>query len=180
MGRISAAVLFAAALLTGFAVAQSDPPGLPNFHQVNDHIYRGGQPSAQGFEHLAKLGIKTVIDLREPGDRSLSERKMVEADGMRYTSVPMAGFHAPTGEQVSKVLKMLDDSSAAPVFIHCRRGADRTGTVIACYRVWHDHWENRKALQEAKSMGMSWLERAMQNYVLHYEAPAAVSLSVAQ
>jgi len=66
-----------------------DVPGLHNFHKVNDHIYRGAQPSGGGFAELAKLGIKTIIDLRESGNRSDSEKKMVEAAGMRYISFPL-------------------------------------------------------------------------------------------
>jgi protein tyrosine/serine phosphatase len=54
--------------------------------------------------------------------------------------------------------------------VHCLRGADRTGTVIACYRIAHDQWPNQKALDEALTFGMSWTERGMRNYVLHYEA----------
>jgi tyrosine-protein phosphatase SIW14 len=56
--------------------------------------------------------------------------------------------------------------------VHCRRGADRTGTVIACYRITHDGWSNRKALQEATSYGMSWIEFGMQRYVLAFQPPA--------
>lgn len=54
--------------------------------------------------------------------------------------------------------------------MHCRRGADRTGTVIACFRIAHDGWSNRKALREAMSFGMSWLEFGMQRYVLAFHA----------
>jgi protein tyrosine/serine phosphatase len=66
------------------------------------------------------------------------------------------------------VLALLNDESAGPVFIHCRRGNDRTGMIIACYRISHDHWENRKALDEAIANGMSWAEIAMRHYVLHF------------
>jgi tyrosine-protein phosphatase SIW14 len=161
-------------LLTVPAFAGADVSGVPNFHEVNPQLYRGAQPSAQGFQSLAKLGIRTVLDLRESGGRSVAERREVEADGMLYISVPFNGLSAPTAEQIAKVLGVINDSGAGPVFIHCRRGADRTGTVVACYRVCHDHWENQKALSEAKSFGMSRLEKSMRNYVLHYQAPAQI------
>jgi hypothetical protein len=35
-------------------------------------------------------------------------------------------------------------------------------------RIVHDHWENAKALAEAKAFGMSWTERAMQAYIAHF------------
>jgi protein-tyrosine phosphatase len=64
---------------------------------------------------------------------------------------------------------MLEDSSTGPVFVHCRRGADRTGAVVACYRIEHDHWKNERALAEARSLGMRWFGKAIQSYVLNYQ-----------
>lgn len=147
---------------------QVNPPGVHNFHYVDDHVYRGAQPTVRGFKNLAKLGVRTVIDLRG----GVSEQKIVEADGMHYVHVPMAGLSAPSDQQIATIFAILNDPSAWPVFVHCKRGADRTGTVVACYRIAHDHWDNQKALTEAKMDGMSWIERAMQHYVLQFHAPA--------
>jgi protein tyrosine/serine phosphatase len=160
-----AAVLFLAA---SAAIAGQATPGLPNFQKVN-------------FKSLADLGVKTVVDLREIGEHSQAEeQRMVEADGMRYVSVPFKGMSAPTSEQISQVLGLLDDNSTAPVFVHCRRGADRTGTVIACYRIAHDRWQNGQALIEAKQYGMSMFERAMQHYVQGFVASVATVAATVQ
>jgi len=175
---MSSKILLVLSLATGPLFA-AEPLGVPNFHTVNERLYRGAQPTIEGFQNLAKLGVKTVIDLREAGERSLAEQKVVQAAGMRYVSVPMAGFQAPTASQIAKVFALFHDISAGPVFVHCRRGADRTGTVVACYRIEHDHWDNSKALTEARTFGMSWLERAMQSYVRHYQVTAHDSLQTA-
>jgi tyrosine-protein phosphatase SIW14 len=169
--------------LTVFAAdTLPDLRGVHNFHQVNDHLYRGAQPSNPGFGELAKLGIKTIFDLRESGQRSASEKKTVEAAGMRYLSFPLDGFGAPPADVIAKLLALFEDSTAGPVFVHCRRGADRTGTVVAVYRIVHDHWENAQALEEAKTFGMSWTERAMQSYIVHYKVgePTAPASAVSQ
>lgn len=148
-------------------------PGLPNFHEVNEGVYRGAQPRAEGWNSLAKLGIRTVIDLRPEREHSCkAEQHAVESAGMHYISVPLNGFHAPSDAQISKVLALLDDSPG-PVFLHCRRGADRTGTVMACYRIRHDGWGNLRALREAVSYGMSWTEFGMHRYVLDYHSAGA-------
>jgi tyrosine-protein phosphatase SIW14 len=159
------------------AIASSSSLNLPNFQKVDEHVYRGAQPQPEGFKELAALGIKTVIDLRQIGEHSQAdEQKAVTALGMRYVSIPMKGLSEPKDDQVAAVEAILNDLADGPVFVHCKRGADRTGTVIAVYRISHDGWENRKALQEAKSYGMSMFERAMQHYVLGYK-PRALEAS---
>lgn len=161
--------LFLAASLAGAGFAASPVQGVGNFQKVDEHVYRGAQPTAEGFGNLSKLGIKTVIDLREPGDRSKWEQQVVAAAGMRYVSVPMRGMATPSNESMIKVLGLMEDSNSGPVFVHCRRGADRTGGVIACYRVEHDKWKSDRAIAEARAMGMHWFEIAIQNYVRKYQ-----------
>jgi protein tyrosine/serine phosphatase len=166
-------------------LASADPAvkGVPNFHTVNDQVLRGGQPTDAGFGKLAAMGVKTIIDLQEEGSRSHDEKKLVKALGMRYINIPMKGMTTPTEKQISHALKALDDTSGGPVFIHCKRGADRTGVVIACYRVKHDGWDNQKALSEARDYGMSWYQFPLQRYVRSYEprddsGPAAIADSI--
>jgi protein tyrosine/serine phosphatase len=124
--------------------------------------------------------VKTVLDLRDEPDQIQSEKRAVESAGMRFVSIPMHGLSSPTEEQIGRALALLSDSSYAPVFVHCRRGADRTGTVIACYRISMEHWQNDKALAEAQSCGMSWMERAMRRYVLAFHPGAAAPVIAAQ
>lgn len=165
--RLVPGVLALSLALAGLQAASlSEVAGVHNFHEVNEHVYRGAQPNKQGFAALARLGVKTVIDLR--GEKS--ERSLVEGAGMRYVRLAWNGHKAPAAEQVSTVLSLMNDNSAWPVFVHCRRGADRTGTAIACYRIAHDHWTNQQALGEAKSFGMSSLEVAMQHFILRFNS----------
>jgi tyrosine-protein phosphatase SIW14 len=144
-------------------------PGIPNFHQVNERIFRGGQPTAEAWPSLARLGVKTVIDLRREDEHSTAaEAQAVAAAGMNYFNVPMKGVVAPTNEQIAKVLRLLNSQDL--VFVHCRRGADRTGTVIACYRIAHDRWERKQALHEAKSLGMAWDQLGLKHYIMMFQS----------
>src|SRR5271166_1792969 len=156
-------------LVFGLATLQAAPipavEGVSNFHQVNENIYRGAQPHGPGFAALAQAGIKTVIDLR--GENS--EANAVQRAGLHYVRMHWNGYKAPDDTQIAAVLALLNDSSQWPVFVHCRRGADRTGTAIACYRITHDHWSNRQAFDEAKTFGMSSLEVAMQRYIMNFK-----------
>src|SRR5262249_17318242 len=75
---------------------------IPNFHQVNEHVYRGGQPGSEAWQNLAKMGVKTVIDLRREDEHSTAaEAQAVAAAGMNYVNVPMKGVVAPTHEQIA-------------------------------------------------------------------------------
>jgi tyrosine-protein phosphatase SIW14 len=145
-------------------------PGIKNFDQVDAHVYRGAQPSDEGFAYLAKIGVKTIIDLRETGSRSKAEERTVSGAGMKYISVPMGGLTPPTDSQITRILNVLNDDSAGPVFVHCRRGADRTGAVIGAYHIQHDQWDNARALQDAKAHSMSFFQVPRQNFLLHYKA----------
>lgn len=171
------------ALACAPAGAHAGAPGVPNFHQVDLQVYRGGQPSGAGWQSLAALGVKTVIDLRPPGEHSTqAERQAVMAAGMSYINIPLNGLTAPGDAEVWRVLTLLNAPSAGPVFVHCRRGADRTGTVIACYRMCYDHWPNHRALEEARSFGMSRWEIGMQHYISRFHPaahPAAMGLLAA-
>jgi uncharacterized protein (TIGR01244 family) len=144
-------------------------PAIPNFHQVNERIYRGGQPDAQAWPELAKMGVKTVIDLRQVDEHNTAaEAQAVSAAGMNYVNIPMKGFATPTNEQISKALALLNSNE--PVFVHCRKGADRTGAVIACYRIAHDRWQPKQALHEAKSLGMGFAQFDLKNYVMGFHS----------
>jgi tyrosine-protein phosphatase SIW14 len=172
--RIVIRVVIAAVLSATAAFAGQNP--LPNFINVNEQILRGGQPTDEGFKKLAERGVKTVVDLRWTDEHDIPrERQVVETAGMRFVSIPMRGLSAPTQEQLSKALSVLEDSNSWPVFVHCRRGSDRTGTVLACYRIAHDHWQNQKALAEAKTYGLSSFERAMRSFIEHFQ-PGPVAL----
>jgi tyrosine-protein phosphatase SIW14 len=165
-----------ASLTLASAWAHSQNDNLPNFQKVDDHVYRGAQPTDSGFKDLAQLGIKTIVDLRDIGEHSqANEEKIVTGLGMRYVSIPMHGLSTPKGDKVAAVQALFNDTTSGPVFVHCKRGADRTGMVVAVYRISHDQWDNKKALTEAKSYGMSFFERAIQSYVMNYRPSVALA-----
>lgn len=131
---------------------------LPNFHRVDAGLYRGGQPTAEGFRRLADLGVKTVVSLRAYGHsarQEQAERRQVEALGMRWVSLPMRMYWRPSGEQVAEFLALTGAEAAGPVFIHCQHGEDRTGSMVAVYRVARHGWAWEAAYAEALSLGMA-------------------------
>ena len=147
--------------------AQISAPHVRNFDRVDDRIYRSGEPSGPGLSEIGALGVKTVIDLREPSAATQFEKEQLDKLRVKYINLPLPELSAPTQAQMTKVLNLMLTESG-PILVHCRRGKDRTGTVVACYRIQHDGWDNERALEEARQHGMSTLERGMRHYILHF------------
>jgi protein tyrosine phosphatase (PTP) superfamily phosphohydrolase (DUF442 family) len=122
--------------------------GLPNFGIVSPQLYRGGQPKDTGFAELKRLGVDIVVNLRHETGQIARERALVNAQGMGYVSIPWHGRQTPSTEQVVAFLKLLHDTAGRKVFVHCRRGAERTGVFVACYRIAREHWTPEQALAE--------------------------------
>ncbi len=161
-------LVFVLALGNFCFAADLKPLHVRNFDEVNDHLYRGGVPSNIGLEELAAMHVSLIIDLREPGEGTDAEKQEVRMLGMKYMNLPFRPFSAPSQEQMDSVLSLLLHNDAERIFVHCRRGKDRTGTVIACYRIQHDRWDKRVALHEAVKHGMSFTERGMRSFILDF------------
>jgi tyrosine-protein phosphatase SIW14 len=161
--------LSVALLICSLPIVAASERGIKNFDRVDEHVYRGGQPSDEGFQYLSKIGVRTVIDLREADQRSQAEERVVTAAGMTYVNVPMTGLTPPTEREVAKLLAILEDTSSGPVFIHCQRGADRTGAVVAAYHIDHDKWDNARALEDAKAHAMSPFQWPRQNFIRQFK-----------
>lgn len=155
---------------------------LPNFHKVNDNLYRGAQPKKGGLKRLAQLGIKTILNIREGNELARSEETEARTEGLRYFNIPLKRTGRPADEQIERVLAVLNKAENQPVFVHCQMGADRTGMVIAIYRITHDGWTSERAKAEANKYGMHPWEVGMKNYIHDFyergqklKAPAAAT-----
>lgn len=168
-GLLLLAIVFLAANNVSNIEARGLPAqdGIGNFGKVSDTVYRGAQPDAAAIASLERLGIKAIVNLRMPDEAWNREEIEARGHGIIYTNLPMRGIGRPTDEQVHAILKVIE-TLPGPVFIHCRYGCDRTGTIVACYRIKHDQWNGEKSLTEAVHYGMSWLERGMKRYVADF------------
>lgn len=165
-------VLVAALLvMQGCATTSRSTTGagdLPAFSQVDEWLYRGGQPSPDGFRHLHRLGIQTVISLRQPSPAMQEERRLVEGLGMRWVNLPMWFWWRPSDNQVRQFLAIVDDPANRPVFVHCRQGWNRAGIMVAVYRVARQGWEPTHAYAEARHFGLvPW--NLLTRHLLFYE-----------
>jgi len=155
---------------TGRSLADcaSDIPGIPNFAEIRPGVTRGGQPTKEGIRFLRDRGFRTVISFRS----NPSEREVVLRSGMAYVEIPMRagifGAAPPAEEQVRQFLSVVTDSSKYPVFIHCRRGKDRTGVMSAIYRIEACGWATDEAIEEMRALGFSGHYRGLMRFVRGY------------
>lgn len=125
-------------------------PSISNFDIVSEGLWRGAAPSNQAMQKLAESGVKTIVDLRMAGLGAAEEASKAKKLGIKYIHIPL-GFMGPSLFKVAQFLNIVNDPANQPVFVHCRYGADRTGALVAVFRVIHDHWSFNQAYSEMRS-----------------------------
>lgn len=126
-------------------------PGCPNLHKVTDTLYRGGQPTAEGFRRLKELGIRTVINLRALH----TDREEIGKTDLAYEHISVKAWH-PEDEDLVRFLRVVTDEDRAPFFVHCQYGSDRTGTMMAVYRIVIQGWTKDEATAEMTQGGFGF------------------------
>jgi protein tyrosine/serine phosphatase len=127
-----------------------DRPGLANLYRVTPTMLRGSQPTAQGFEELERMGVHTVLSLRGFHDDDPPMNSKLELEHISFKT-----WH-PEDEDVVRFLQLVNDPAKQPIFVHCEWGADRTGMMIAIYRVACDGWTKDEALAEMTQGGFEF------------------------
>ncbi len=127
--------------------------GLPNLNRITDTLYRGAQPTEEGFRALKAMGVKTVVNLRSfHSDRD--EMGALE-DDFDYEHITMKAWH-PEDKEVVRFLRIVTDPERRPVFFHCQHGADRTGVMCAVYRITQQGWTVDDAVEEMTQGGYGY------------------------
>jgi len=173
MSRLIVFILLIPTLLLAERAADLSSGNIPRFSLLADGLYRGGQPSEQGFRFLKEKGIKTVINLRVEDN---SESTIVQALGMNYVQIPVDEIRLTTRvpeAAIAKYFEIVNNSANYPIFFHCRRGADRTGTVAALYRMSVQGWSAQKAYEEARRVGMRWFYAGLKYQIYDFHPPAS-------
>ena len=150
---------------------------IDNFAKVNDAYFRGAQPAGSDYDDLARLGVKTVINLIGDDDLDPTERASVEKHGMRYLSIPMSTRKAPTAQQLDAFLSVVNDPASQPVYVHCVGGRHRTGVMTAVYRMTRDGISGAEAFAEMKRFkyGPDFLHPEFKKFVYGYDVKKAAA-----
>jgi len=156
------------------ASPRDDLPGLANFAWVARDLCRGAQPTAEGSRTLEGMGVRTVVSLRE----SRSDLDELRGTSLRYVRVPMNPGR-PEDADVGAFLALFGDEANLPVFVHCQKGADRTGTACALYRVAFEGWPVEDAMKELPRFGFHDVWTGLLEYLRDADAERLRGLAAA-
>ena len=178
MQRLAFTLFVLVALAPRSAAAQQAGADVPiaRFYQVDERLYRGAQPTTAGLTRLHALGVRTVINIRDERDAAVeNERRIVESLGMRFMHIPIKDGNIFNwsrripAETVTRFFEVLG-SAPGPVFIHCKRGTDRTGALVAIYRIARNGWDTARALKEANERGMRPWYRGLRKQIETFDS----------
>ena len=161
-----AVVSLIAATQVSWCQADKELKGLRNFGRVTQTLYRGGQPTSNGFNTLHAMGVEMVVNLRHDRTEMATEKRQVESLGMQSIESPWSASHEPSSAQIVEFLDLVRTHPNMKIFVHCRRGADRTGVMIAAYRIAVEHEPVAQAVSEMHRYHYDWFFRPqLQRYI---------------
>lgn len=132
-------------------------PGVGNFQRLDDHVWRGKAPTAEGYRNLAGLGVSTIVDLRAESD--ITDRQaLFDELGIEGVRMPIRDGQSPTQGQVQEFLQVVEEADGV-VFVHCGAGVGRTGVMAAAYLVASGQADGWSAMQRNLAVGPPSLEQ---------------------
>lgn len=156
--------LLSITLAVSWARAADSHTALPQ--EVAPGIFRSGQPDPGGLRAVQERGVRTIVVLRTAIPEA--ERSAAAQLGLAVVHIPMDGTRMPSMEEVDRALTVILDPSKRPVLVHCTHGEERTGAVIAAYRVVADGWDPAAAAAEAIELGFGFDD--LEGFLVRYQA----------
>lgn len=124
-----------------------------NLDKVCTNFYRGGQPDYNALQQLKKAGVKVDICLDDESRYVERESMAAKAAGLKFVNIPLNALRHPTRDDIAEFIHVVGEKDKEPVYVHCVHGRDRTGTMVAIYRIMHDGWTPDAAYAEMLQHG---------------------------
>lgn len=130
--------------------------GIHNGFVVDENLWRGAAPSAEGYRSLAAADVTTVIDLRAERDLDIDDQLLRE-EGLERIHIPIRDGQRPSDAQLARFAEIMA-SEPGRVFVHCGAGVGRTGSMIGAYRALQGH-DPKDILRDNLAAGPPSLEQ---------------------
>jgi protein-tyrosine phosphatase len=157
VGNLAVAVAVPAARASEGTARPAQVGGVEHLRAVDDRVWRGSQPTEQGYADLARAGVRIVVDLRAERDLDVPTGLLAEL-GIRRLHLPIRDGQTPTTEQVAALLRAVEETDGV-VYVHCGAGVGRSGSMSAAYLVTTGAETPAGALRRSLSVGPPSLEQ---------------------
>jgi protein tyrosine/serine phosphatase len=125
----------------------------PNFHIVAPGVWRSAKLNPESLKRMKTYGLKTIVNLRLDAEKEPWEDGLAKQLGIQCFHFPISGAQVVPVKTVEAVLSILSDPARQPVLVYCAAGKDRTGMIMAAYRIAHKEWPFRDIYQEMMMYG---------------------------
>ena len=132
-------------LICAQTAVKIDSLGLNNLYKIDEGVYRSEQPQVQHFKALERLGITETLNLRHYH----SDERKAKGTNLMLHRLRMDA-HKIHDQDVIAALKIIKNRNGS-ILIHCRHGSDRTGVIVAMYRIVFQNWSKEAAMEEMQS-----------------------------
>ena len=120
-------------------------------------LFTAGQPAPSGWTAIAARGVTTVVNLRTPKEmEGRDEAAAVQAAGMRYVSIPVAGADGIAAANAD-ALGAARRSAQGPVLVQGASG-NRVGGLLALMAVREEGASAEQAIALGRAAGMASTE----------------------
>jgi uncharacterized protein (TIGR01244 family) len=143
--------------------------GVRNFTVVETTVACAGATEAAAMPAIAARGYKAIVNLRldsEAGAAIEESEAAAKAAGLTFIHLPF-DHSAPDMAVADAFIKAVTDPANQPVFIHCA-SANRAAALWLAKRMLVDKWDEAKALEEAKLIGLT--SAPLEKFALDYVA----------
>ena len=123
---------------------------IENFYRIDDEFFRSGNPSSEAFRELEALGIMEVINLQTYHN----DKDEAEGSAVELHRVKMNAHNIKEGD-VIEVLRLIKNRNGK-ILVHCKHGSDRTGLIVAMYRIVFQGWSKEDATDELINGGYGY------------------------
>ena len=153
---------------------------LVNFMMVSPAVLRGSQPDEDALLLLQKAGVKLIVNLRHHSKNSPKpassysffrrhsdddeideEQELCDRIGLKFLNISLDGVNAPGFEDIDRFVSLFADESNLPMYVHCLHGRERTGFMLAAYRVKVQNWTVDEAYKEMLQQGFDPLRTVL-------------------